>query len=74
MAKIYYRVANNETKDGLWYDQEGNFTGHIHNKFNFCKNKDLQMPFKQKLVGWLSATDTLEDLFNWFTEDDILKL
>jgi hypothetical protein len=26
------------------------------------------------VTGWLSATDTLKELFNWFTEDDIKKL
>ena len=32
------------------------------------------MPFDPELVGWLSATDSLEDLFNWFSKDDIEKL
>ena len=32
------------------------------------------MPFDPEVVGWLSATDTLEDLFDWFSEEDILRL
>lgn len=32
------------------------------------------MPFDPEIVGWLSATESLEDLFNWFSEEDILRL
>ena len=64
MPKIFYRIANKDTKQGLWYDSEGKFTGLIHNEFNFCMNRDLPMPFDPEIVGWLSATDSLEDLFN----------
>ena len=74
MANKYYRVANEVTKQGLWYNSEGVFTGLIHNKFNFCKHKDLPMDFDPDLVGWLSATDSLTELFNWFPESDIKKL
>lgn len=74
MSKLFYRVANIKTKQGLWYDSNGEFTGLIHNEFNFCQNKDLRMPFDMDLVGWLSATDSLEDLFNWFPKKDIEKL
>jgi len=72
--KTFYRVANNETQQGLWYDFNGNFTGLIHNKFNFCINSELPMPFDTDLIGWLSATETLEELYHWFTKDDIKKL
>lgn len=72
--KIFYRVANNTTKQGLWYDQEGKFTGLIHNEFKFCKNNELPMPFDKDIVGWLSATDDLESLWFWFTKEDIIRL
>lgn len=74
MKKVFYRVANTETEQGLWYDFNGGFTGLIHDKFSFCMNTKLPMPFDEDIVGWLSATDTLEDLFNWFSKDDIIKL
>ena len=73
-VKKFYRIGNLEIKQGLWYDSDGNFTGLIHTKFDFCKNKDLPMPFDENVIGWLSATDTLEDLFNWFTKEDIAQL
>lgn len=72
--KIFFRVGNTETEQGLWYDFEGNFTGLIHNEYDFCTNKDLPMPYDEKIVGWLSATDKLHDLFNWFTKEDIAQL
>ena len=56
MSKLYYRIAHEETQQGLWYDSKGNFTGLIHNEFNFCMNTNLPMPFDPDLVGWLSAT------------------
>lgn len=58
----FYRVCHKETLQGLWYDYKGQFTGLIHNDFNFCANKDLEMDFDPEIVGWLSATDTLENL------------
>ena len=44
-TKLFYRVANKETNQGLWYDQKGNFTGLIHGRFDFCENTNLPMPF-----------------------------
>lgn len=32
------------------------------------------MDFDDELVGWLSATDSLEKLYQWFPKDDIIKL
>lgn len=72
--KIFYRVAHRHSGQGLWYDSLGSFTGLIHDKFSFCKNKDLGMDFDPELVGWLSATDSLETLYQWFTEEDIIEL
>ena len=73
-SKIFYRVGNLETQQGLWYDFEGNFTGLIHDKFDFCENSELPMPYNEEVVGWLSATDKLNELFMWFPKEDIEKL
>ena len=32
------------------------------------------MPYNEQIVGWLSATETLEELFVWFTKEDIKLL
>lgn len=72
--KTFYRVSNTETQQGLWYNFDGNFTGLIHNEFNFCLHKDLKMDFDEELVGYLSATESLETLYQWFPKEDIIKL
>lgn len=74
MKTEYYRIAHKDTGQGLWYNSNGEFTGLIHNEFNFCMNTNLPMPFDNDLVGWLSATDSLDDLFNWFSKSDISEL
>lgn len=72
--KTFFRVANIATEQGLWYDQNGVFTGLIHETFNFCQNTDLKMPFDPEVVGYLSATETLEELYRWFPIEDIVRL
>lgn len=74
MPTTYYRVSNNSTRQGLWYNFKGEFTGLIHTELNFCTNSQLPMPFDPDLIGWLSVTQSLEELFNWFTKEDIEKL
>jgi hypothetical protein len=32
------------------------------------------MDFDEEIVGWLSAVETLDGLFHWFSEEDIAKL
>ena len=73
-VKKFYRVCNAQTTQGLWYDEKGTHTGLIHNKFNFCFNKDLAMEFDPEIVGFLSVADSLQGLLKWFPEEDILKL
>lgn len=72
--KTFYRVNHEHTKQGLWYRFEGEFSGLIHNEFDFCQNSFLKMYFDKELVGWLSATDSLEKLYHWFSVEDIKKL
>lgn len=75
MAEIkqFYRIAN-PNGEGVWYDRSGNFTGRIHNEFNFCKNSELEMEFDETIVGYLSAAESLEDLKVWFPDEDIEQL
>ena len=73
-VKQFYRVCHENTKQGLWYDSQGEFTGLIHGDFNFCSNSKLEMEFDPELVGWLSATESLDTLYQWFSKDDIIEL
>ena len=72
--KRFYRVANTDTDQGLWYDKEGRHTGLIHKEFDFCTNSELPMPYDENVIGYLSAVDELTDLFYWFSEEDITQL
>lgn len=72
--KKFYRVCHEDTKQGLWYSSDGKFTGLIHNEHSFLKNSSLEMPFDEELVGWLSAVESLEDLYFWFPAEDIKSL
>lgn len=71
---IFYRVAHNETGQGLWYDNAGNYTGLIRDVYSFCKNTRLPMPFDPEVRGWLSATRSMDELFEWFPQCDIIQL
>lgn len=72
--KKFYRVSNTVTGQGLWYKLNGEFTGLIHNKFNFCANNELKMDYDEEILGYLSAVENLEDLWEWFSQEDIFKL
>jgi hypothetical protein len=70
----FYRIENRETKQGLWYSYNGEFTGLIHTKFTFCKNYKLEMPYDENVVGYISVTDELTNLYFWFSKEDIEQL
>jgi hypothetical protein len=72
--RTFYRVSNVHTAQGLWYDFAGNFTGLIHSEFDFCLHNELRMDYDPELVGWLSATENLKDLWFWFPKEDISRL
>jgi len=72
--KTFYRVSNVDTEQGLWYDTKGEFTGLIHTSFDFCTNNKLEMPFDEEIVGFLSAVEELDQLWEWFTKEDIMSL
>lgn len=73
-SKLFYRISHEDTHQGVWYDINGKFTGFIHKEFNFCKNNTLAMDFDSVLKGYLSAADTLEILWHWFSKEDIKEL
>lgn len=72
--RTFYRICKPETGQGLWYDTSGEFTGLIHSAYDFCKAAALPMPFDPDLVGWLSATESQEEFYNWFSRDEVFRL
>lgn len=71
----FYRVGNpNKGNQGMWYKPDGEFSGDIHTKYIFCKNNTMLMPFDPECVGYLSATKTLEELYIWFSKEEVVQL
>lgn len=68
----FFRIGNN--KEGLWYNQKGEFTGLIHTKYSNLVNSKLEMPFDEELVGFISVADSMEHLYQWFSVEDIQEL
>ena len=74
MKQIFYRVGTTD-QSGMWYDQNGNFHGAINSPaFKMLKCNQVQMPFCRETVGYLSATQTLEELEQWFPKEDMAVL
>lgn len=71
--KTFFRIGT-EDKEGLWYNNKGEHTGRIHSEFSFCNASKMEMPLDEKLVGFLSAAESMKDLFKWFTKEEIIKL
>lgn len=72
MSKLFYRIGDKE--QGLWYHPNGEFTGMVHQVFNWCRASILEMPFDEQLVGYLSVADSLEHLYQWFSKEELIKL
>jgi len=74
---LLYRVGKREGSDGLWYDQDGNWTGKIH-KLKDGAAAALPMGphpiFRADGHRWISVTDSLFNLRRWFSESDMREL
>jgi len=77
MSSIIYRVENQQSFQGLWYDKDGNFNPFIR-QLTDAKCRDLPMGFdpiyKQEAKAWYSGCDNLPDMNNWFHFRDIEEL
>jgi len=68
-----YRVGS-PTGQGLWYEADGEFNPLIKTLSN-AKCRDMPMGHDPDLVGgWISATDSLPGLSDWFSHEDALEL
>lgn len=73
--KLFYRVENPDTVDGLWYNKDGTYTGRIHTEeFSQLRLCELPMPYDEEILGWVSVTDSLETLKVWFNDEDMAIL
>ncbi|MBS3648710.1 hypothetical protein KEU06_08720 [Pseudaminobacter sp. 19-2017] len=75
-AKLY-RVGRREDWRGLWYDGEARPVNTIYT-LDGAKAADLPMGphpyFRAFKSRWLSVTDSLEGLCNWFSVKDCVQL
>lgn len=72
MQKLFFRVHHPDNL-GLWYNKDGIFTKEIEKYGIACA--DLEMDKNEEYAGgYLSCTDSLDNLFNWFTRQEIQKL
>lgn len=78
MIKTIFRIENPVEKNGMWYDKNGNYKPIIK---DLCPNgitKDLPMPFnelhKKDGLRWFSAARSIENMHQWFSADDAIRL
>lgn len=70
-SKKFYRVGTLDG-GGMWYHPDGTPHGLIHtDQFKNLQCHKLPMPFDPTIVGFLSVTESLDSLKNWFNDDDM---
>lgn len=70
--QLFFRVHHPDNL-GLWYNANGEFTQEIQKHDISCAN--LEMDYNEDCVGgFLSCTDSLDNLFNWFSKAEIQRL
>lgn len=69
-----YRVENQETQVGLWYNSRGEKTDYIVHEIPDAMNRDMPMDFDPTFVGWTSSAGSLEQMKHWFSADDVTHL
>jgi len=72
MSKLFFRVQH-PNDIGLWYNGNAEFTNEIQKLNLNCAN--LDMSFDDNCSGgFLSCTDSLDSLYDWFSREELLKL
>lgn len=74
---IIFRIENQQSNQGLWYDKNGNYSPFINSLPN-AKCKDLPMDFDPTYqdggLQWLSGCSDMQQLRSWFSEQDLIYL
>lgn len=70
--KLFFRVHHPDGK-GLWYNKEAQFTKEIVKLDLSCAG--LEMDHNDECAGgFLSCTDSMDSLFDWFGREELFKL
>ena len=68
-----YRVIHPERKSGMWYTADG-----IYNPVPYAKTANTPMDYCERFSRggkqWLSAAESIQNLLDWFSAEDILWL
>lgn len=71
---LIYRVDNPTSYKGCWYNKDGSFNNSIL-ELTGAKSRDLPMGYDPSIAGgWISATDELNKIPDWFSFKDLLEL
>lgn len=73
VGKFFYRIGHPDSGNGLWYDKNGKWTGLAVDKYNLRAGA-IPMGYDPLIRNWISVTDTIEKLDNWFTPDEMKVL
>lgn len=71
-----FRVENQATEIGLWYNSDGTFTEFIKT-LDEAQSRDIPMGFDPQMKdggNWVSACDNIPDMKNWFSTKDLQAL
>lgn len=68
-----YRVTSTDKDCSFWYDENGQ-PSEVFKEYGWLTASKLPMPFDQNMVGWLSGTFTMEQLYGWFSKEELIEL
>ena len=76
MTKKIFRVEHPDTNTCLWYNSNGEFINNIKkdNQLSKFTCNQLPMDIDENIKGWFSGTETVQDLFKWFSPEEMLVL
>ena len=76
-TKNIYRIEHKETKAGMWHNYDGTYNGVIK-ELTEGKSREALMPYTKEHTHrgkkWFSGVESLEQLYQWFTERDLEEL
>jgi hypothetical protein len=77
MSRLF-RIENQETFQGLWYNKDGVKTDFLRTNLTDAKCRDMPMGY-DPLYGdgglrWISATDNAPDMRHWLSLQDATEM
>lgn len=74
-GKIVCRVCTTDgIGEGIWYDKFGNQKNNGLPSFQFYHAPTFPMPYSKEHADFISVANNIQELFFWFTPEDIKQL